>query len=146
MTIILDTDQLSLIEGDQSGAATRLRSKLAKIPPEQVATTIITYEEQTRGWLAYAARARTVAEQVLAYEKLLRHLDTYRAIRVLPFDESAAVEFQRLRQGGVRIGTFDLRIAAIALARAATLGSRNLRDFKKVPGLDVQDWSSSNAG
>ncbi len=35
----------------------------------------------------------------------------------------------------------DLRIASIALTTDSTLVSRNLRDFKKVPGLVVEDWT-----
>jgi tRNA(fMet)-specific endonuclease VapC len=35
----------------------------------------------------------------------------------------------------------DLKIAAIALANQATLISRNVNDFRRVPGLDVQDWT-----
>jgi tRNA(fMet)-specific endonuclease VapC len=47
----------------------------------------------------------------------------------------------RLRQAGIRIGTMDLKIAAIALTHDAMLLSRNLSDFKKVPGLRVEDWT-----
>lgn len=35
----------------------------------------------------------------------------------------------------------DLRIACIALVTSSTLLSRNLRDFRKVPGLAVEDWT-----
>lgn len=35
----------------------------------------------------------------------------------------------------------DLRIASIALASAATLLSRNLRDFRQIRGLSVEDWT-----
>jgi tRNA(fMet)-specific endonuclease VapC len=42
----------------------------------------------------------------------------------------------------IRIGTMDLKIASIVKVRDATLFSRNLRDFRKVPGLKVEDWSS----
>jgi tRNA(fMet)-specific endonuclease VapC len=140
--VILDTDHLTALEGADTAASTRLRGRLAKLPADEVVTTIITYEEQTRGWLAYAARARGVAQQVAAYRRLRVHLETYRRIPVVDFDESAAVQYQRLMAQRVRIGTMDLKIAAIAIASDAMLLSRNLRDFRKVPDLRVEDWTS----
>jgi len=68
-------------------------------------------------------------------------IEYYRDQRLLDFDEAASHEFARLRKSGVRIGTMDLRIAAIALANDALLISRNLVDFQKVPGLRVKDWT-----
>ena len=138
--LILDTDHMSVLEwgGERSGA---LRERLANIAPHEVATTIISYEEQIRGWMAYLARARNSAQQVEAYSRLRRHLDNYRSILVLDFDEQAAAEYQRLRRGRIRVGTLDLRIAAIVLSRDATLLSANLADFRAVPGLKVQDWT-----
>jgi tRNA(fMet)-specific endonuclease VapC len=138
---ILDTDHISLLERTTSTEAQRLDYRLEQVDPQQIATTIITYEEQTQGWLSYAAGARTLVQQVTAYKRLSRHLDLYRRIRVLEFDERAATEFQRLRQSRIRIGTMDLKIAAVVLAHDATLLSRNLRDFHKVPGLRVEDWT-----
>ena len=44
--------------------------------------------------------------------------------------------------GTPAIGSQDLKIAAIALINDALLSSRNLRDFKKVKGLEVEDWLS----
>jgi tRNA(fMet)-specific endonuclease VapC len=38
------------------------------------------------------------------------------------------------------IGSMDLKIASIALAHSATLLSANLRDFRQVPNLSVEDW------
>jgi tRNA(fMet)-specific endonuclease VapC len=72
----------------------------------------------------------------------LQHLDNYRRIPVLAFDEAAAAVFQRLRRTRLRIGTMDLKIAAIVLSRDATLLSRNLADFRQVPGLRVEDWTA----
>jgi tRNA(fMet)-specific endonuclease VapC len=92
--------------------------------------------------MAYLARTRSVAHQVEAYRRLLQHLDNYRRIPVLPFDEAAAVAFQQLRRARLRIGTMDLKIAAIAVSRDATLLSRNLADFRQVPGLQVEDWTA----
>ena len=60
---------------------------------------------------------------------------------VLPFDAEAAWHFEQLRKAKVRIGTMDLKIAAICLARNATLLTRNLTDFGQVPGLTAEDWS-----
>jgi len=60
---------------------------------------------------------------------------------VVEFDTKAATEFKRLRQAGVRIGTMDLKIAAIALANDATVITRNTQDFARVPNLKFEDWS-----
>jgi tRNA(fMet)-specific endonuclease VapC len=61
---------------------------------------------------------------------------------VLLFEDPAVAEFKRLKQSKIRIGTMDLRIASIALANTATVISRNLRDFQRVPGLHVEDWTA----
>jgi predicted nucleic acid-binding protein len=74
--IVLDTDHLSVLErSDQPGSAALL-ARLAHMPPAEVVTTIISYEEQMRGWMAYLARTRSMAQQVEAYRRLLRHLET----------------------------------------------------------------------
>jgi tRNA(fMet)-specific endonuclease VapC len=65
----------------------------------------------------------------------------YASIRVLPYDAEAQAQFAQLRRQRVRIGTQDLRIAAITLSRQATLVTRNTRDFAKVPALNIVDWS-----
>ena len=59
----------------------------------------------------------------------------------MPFDEHAVEQFHRLWMARLRIGTMDLKIAAIALAHNATLLSRNLVDFGKIPALRVEDWT-----
>jgi len=61
---------------------------------------------------------------------------------LLGFTRAAADEFERLQKLRLRIGTMDLKIGAIALAHNATLLSRNLKDFGKVPGLQVEDWAA----
>jgi tRNA(fMet)-specific endonuclease VapC len=139
---VLDTDHLTFLERPTGPEGRRLQERLQPIPPDERVTTIITYEEQTRGRLASVAKARTQVQRIEAYRRLNRHLDYFRYIHVLDFDEWAATEFQRLRKEGVRIGTQDLRIAAIVLSQRATLLSRNLRDFGRVPGLTVADWTA----
>jgi tRNA(fMet)-specific endonuclease VapC len=76
--IVLDTDYLSVLERSDQPGAVPLRARLAHVPPAEVVTTIISDEEQMRGWMAYLARTRSVAHQVEAYRRLLQHLDNYR--------------------------------------------------------------------
>jgi tRNA(fMet)-specific endonuclease VapC len=139
---ILDTDHVTLLEQGRGAECDRVRARLAGLGDRDVAVTIISFEEQTRGWLTYLARARTLRQQVEAYARLRRMVENYRLIPLIDFDTSAAAEFQRLKVTRLRIGTMDLRIAAIALARGATLVTRNRTDFEKVPGLIVEDWTA----
>jgi tRNA(fMet)-specific endonuclease VapC len=57
------------------------------------------------------------------------------------FDSAAAEAYDNLRRSRIRIGTMDLKIAAIVISLDATLLSRNQRDFRKVPGLKIEDWT-----
>jgi tRNA(fMet)-specific endonuclease VapC len=141
--LILNTDHMSLLEwGGQESSI--LRERLATQIESDVYTTIISYEEQIRGWMAYIARARTLPHKVEAYRRLRNHLENYRQIRVLDFDQRAADSFQALTQAKIRVVTMDLKIAAIALTVGGTLLSRNRQDFELVPGLRVEDWSKED--
>ena len=74
MIHILDTDVFTLCELTDSPEYLRLHSRVLALGPEDtIATTIITYEEyeeQTRGWLAYAAKSRDIAHQLKAYDTI----------------------------------------------------------------------------
>ena len=71
-----------------------------------------------------------------------QHLEIYASITVLPYDARSHAIFQSLRDQKIRMGTQDMKIAAIALANDATLLTRNLRDFARVPALKFADWSA----
>jgi tRNA(fMet)-specific endonuclease VapC len=136
--LVLDTDHLvELDRGSSQGAA--LQRKLEDAGDE-VATTIISAEEQFRGWLAQIHRQRDPHEQIATYQRLQRRIAFFAAWHVLPWNTDAADILQGLRRQRVRIGTMDLKIASIVLAHDATLLSRNLRDFQQVPNLRVEDW------
>jgi len=136
--LVLDTDHLvELDRGSSQGAA--LQQKLEDAG-DAVATTIISAEEQFRGWLAQLHRQRDPHEQIATYQRLQRRIAFFAAWHVLPWDTDAADILQGLRRQRVRIGTMDLKIASIVLAHDATLLSRNLRDFQQVPNLRVEDW------
>jgi len=143
--LILDTDHVSILEWAHGEEYARLQRRLDHLHAADLATTIVSYEEQTRGWLAYLAKARKLSQQIEAYRRLHRHLDVYQAIQVLDFDERAAVEFQNLQHLRRGIGTADTRIAAIAISRQATLLTRNTVDFEQVPGLRFADWTLPEA-
>ena len=115
---------------------------MAQNSATEVATTIISYEEQMRGWLSLASQAKTPPQITEAYAALQRHIASYRDASILDYDSAASEQFERLRQARIRIGISDLRIAAICLANNATLLPRNLRHFQQVPGLTVEDWSA----
>lgn len=66
-------------------------------------------------------------------------LTDFSAARVLAFDNAAANVFDDLRRQPIRIGTMDLRIASIALAKGMTVLTRNLVDFEQVPQPAVED-------
>jgi tRNA(fMet)-specific endonuclease VapC len=138
---LLDTDHITLMDrGGQEGQ--NILARLAALSADQVTASIISYEEQMRGWLAAINSMRAVDRQIEGYQRLERTLEFYCSMALLPFDAKAAEQFQRLWLTRIRIGTMDLKIAAIALANNRTLLSRNISDFGKVPGLHVEDWSA----
>jgi tRNA(fMet)-specific endonuclease VapC len=139
--ILLDTDVFTIVQHGVGEAYGRLASRMAGVHPEPVCVTLVSFEEQVRGWLAYLSAARTSMKRIQGYSRLATMLRHYCANAVVEFDARADAEFERLTKAKVRIGTLDLRIAAIALVHNALLVSRNLRDFRKVPGLRVEDWT-----
>lgn len=137
---LLDTDHMSLLR--RGGAnALRIEMRLSSVPEEEVVTCVVVYEEQMRGWMAEIARMQAGTQLTSPYASLTTTLSIYCALSVLPFDERAAVIFDDLKRQGIRIGTQDLKIAAIALANNATLLTRNTQHFVRVPGLSFEDWS-----
>jgi len=138
--ILLDTDHLTLLKYPDSPRYAALTARMEASPDQDIGTTIISVEEQWRGWLPVISRERQVTRQVRPYQELLGLLDFLGRWTVLPFDEADAACFSRLRGNGVRIGTMDLKIASFALVHDALLLSANLRDFQQVPGLRVENW------
>lgn len=139
--IILDTDCLSLFEREKYLELSTLHANLAHYDSEDISTTIITFEEQMRGWMAYLSKCKNIEQQIFAYQRLNQFLENFRKINVLPFDENAAKVFKDLKSQKIRIGTMDLKIASIAIATNSILISRNLKDFEQVPNLSVRDWT-----
>ena len=138
--ILLDTDHVNVLKYPEHPRFVSLTTQLNTSADQDIATTVITLEEQMRGWLAWMNRVQDVHRQVLAYQELLRLCDFFARWHVVPFDAAAASTWQGLRAQRIRIGTMDLKIAAIVLVHDALLLSANLRDFRQVPNLRVADW------
>jgi len=140
--IILDTDHLSELQRRNSKRGIQLRGRLSQRGDRPVATTVVSVEEQLRGRLGMINQSPAGAGQVVPYGRLIEILEFYLGWIILPFDQVAAEQFHDLRAAKVRIGTMDLKIAATVLRHAGTLFSANLRDFRQVPNLLVEDWLS----
>ena len=106
-----------------------------------LAFCIVSFHEQVLGCNAYLAQAKTSADVERGYRMFDRVLAAFAAAHVLPFDSHASLVFDGLVAQRVRIATMDLRIASIALSQGLTVLTRNGRDFGKVPGLIIEDWT-----
>ena len=137
---ILDTDYVSLLENGHLKSLERL----SEIEPNRVAITAITIEERVQGWLSAIRRASAPAQAdrlIWAYVGLRQTVRYVNGFTILDWTEAASLKFTQLRGAGVRIGTQDLRIAALVLSIDAVLVTRNQKDFDRVPGLVIEDWS-----
>ena len=134
---VLDTDHLTLLRrGDEKVVA-----RVAIIPASNIATTIISIEEQLRGWFTQIRKARDVDHLVRAYGGLLDVIQMAVRVPVLPFSRAAAERYAELRKTSRRVGKQDLAIAAVALEAGAMLVTRNRHDFEQIPNLRTEDWS-----
>jgi tRNA(fMet)-specific endonuclease VapC len=135
---ILDTDHISLHQrGDQ-----KVTQQLANRSNQTLAITVITVEEQMRGWLDLIRKAESAEKTIIAYARLKTAVQYFQGVNILDFDLAAYQQYTNLKQLKVRIGSQDLKIAAIALSRNAVLVTRNRQDFGKVPNLKIEDWCS----
>jgi tRNA(fMet)-specific endonuclease VapC len=132
-----DTDTLSLVQRRQQPYVQRLLA----LPPDQRAITIVSVEEQLRGWLARLRKAKDTVALIGAYAHLYEAIVYLTQTNILLFDDQAAGYMNRLRQQRIRIGTLDLRMAAIVLSVDGILVTRNWTDFQQIPGLAMEDWS-----
>ena len=136
--LVLDTDHFSELERN-SAAGQRLTGRLDACRMA-IAVTVVTLEEQMRGWLAEINRHQNPHRQITAYTKLQRQIEVFTDWMIFPWDTDSAELFLDLRRQGVRIGSMDLKIACITLAHNATLLTRNSGDFVQVSGLQIENW------
>ena len=135
---LLDTDTLTHLYAGNSNVADRLRS----IDDTEVGITIITKAEVLRGRIDYLLKAETSENLLKAQELLFRTEGLLSGMLTVPLERFASIEFDRLNSVSKfrKIGRADLLIASITLANRAILVTRNLRHFKQIPGLKLENW------
>lgn len=130
MTHLLDTDVLvHAMRGPARTLADRLRDHRGKL-----AVSTISLMEVTFG----AHRSTEPAREFESLEDVLP------LVQVLPFDQNAAEHAgeirARLARKGTPIGAYDALIAGQARSRGLVVATGNVREFKRVPGLLVENW------
>ncbi|NET68719.1 MAG: type II toxin-antitoxin system VapC family toxin [Moorea sp. SIO1G6] len=133
---ILDTDHLSLYGRNHPVLISRLLASQVELR-----TTAINVEEQLRGRLAQVAEAKDGITLSNAYQRLVETVMLLSEFNILQYNQKSRDTYQGLKAQRIRVGTQDLRIGSIALAYQGILLTRNRRDFEKIPGLTIQDWS-----
>ncbi len=134
---VLDTDMLTLY---QSGHPIVVQ-RVAQCPPDELALTVISVEEELTGWYTKVRQARKREQLARAYQRLSSTVRFFSRLNILSFTEAAIERYEGLRAAHRHISKNDLRIAAITLEHAGSVVTRNRRDFQQVPGLQVEDWS-----
>lgn len=134
---VLDTDILSLY---QDGHPAVVRSVHAHALPE-LAVAVISVEEHLSGWYTKLRRAKQRDQLARMYQKLANAIQLLAGFQIPSFTEPAMERYDQLRVSHRNAGKNDLRIAAIVLEQNATLVTRNVRDFRRIPGLRIEDWS-----
>jgi tRNA(fMet)-specific endonuclease VapC len=138
---LLDTDHLSVLQWQNMPDYGHLTARMSVQPASSIYVSVVSFHEQSVGWHAYLQQARQRTDVIHGYAELGGIIDDFAAMQVLPFDDAAADQFDRLRSQRLRIQLMDLRIAAIALANQFVLLTRNAVDFSRVPGLIIEDWT-----
>lgn len=130
--LILDNNTISYYFRGDAMVVLRLQA----MRPADLAVPVIVEYELRYGLLRLPIL--TAAPRLVALAKFLQPM------QLLPFDSECAVHAARLRveleSAGTPIGPHDTLIAATALRYQATLVTRNVREFSRVPGLQWLNW------
>src|SRR5947208_708720 len=108
---VLDTDILTLYQEHQQAVLARADTH----PPEELAITVISVEEQLSGWYTRLRRAKKPEDLGYVYQRLTRNVQALSRLTILSFTEPAIHRYEDLRAQGLKVRKMDLRIAAIVL-------------------------------
>jgi tRNA(fMet)-specific endonuclease VapC len=134
---VFDTDHATLFQQGNP----QIVQRISAIDPKDIAITIVTFEEQMYGRLNRIRRAKSGEERISAYASLRKTINYLTDFELLDFDRNAENYYREFLRQKIRVGTQDLRIAAIAISTNSILLTRNRRDFERIPGLRFEDWA-----
>lgn len=135
---LLDTDIFSLFLQNDMNV---VRNVIAYLSNATMAVSIITVQEVLSGWNAAIAQAKTADRLAATYTRMTETVNELRNWSVVPFPVAAITCHAALKKQKLNVGGNDLKIAAIALETGATVVTRNRRDFSRIPGVAIEDWS-----
>lgn len=140
--ILLDTDHCTVLFDERHRLHQSLVSKLNDAV-HVIGIPIISIEEQLKGLLAMVHRAHEPEQKIWPYQRLSSLLNAVNQVDVVDFDHHAAQIAKELRSQKLKIGNQDVFIAAIALATDSKLLTANIRDFRRIQGLQFENWLNS---
>lgn len=117
--------------------------RLQAIPEVDRYVPVVVVEEVFRGRLDGIRKAQAGQTKISlsrAYDLFAESVQGVRDFHLLPYTATADAQFRQWKAAKVRVGSQDLRIAAIAVAHGATFVTRNARDYALVPGLTFDVW------
>lgn len=134
---VLDTDILSLFQRSHPAVTAEVR----KHASAELTISVLTVEEQLSGWYKELRRATRPPVLAAVYQRMAETVRFYSRLTILSFTEPAIHRYESIKQLKLNSRKTDLRIAAIALEQNAVLVTRNLCDFQRITGLQIEDWS-----
>lgn len=135
---ILDTDTISHLHTGNMNVVENLK----KSDDSDIRITIITRIELLRGRFEFLLKASAKEELIRAQRLLDRTEKLLTQIPVLPMNEEAGIQFEKMKKikKMKKIGRADILIASIVLSNKAVLVTRNIRHFRQIPNLSVTNW------
>src|SRR5688572_21750352 len=134
---VLDTDTLTLFQENHPVVV----QHVGQHPASDIAITVLSVEEQLSGWYTRLRRAQDADELAATYQRMTLTAASLGRFQILSFTKPAILRFQQLLTMKLGVAKMDLRIAAVTFEQGGTVVTRNRRDFQRVPGLAIADWS-----
>ena len=132
MIYLLDTNIISYwMRGDE-----KLINKIRKHKPSDLSICTITLAEIYYGIEKSPVKKKERRNKI---QRICSQLEIY------PFDDLAARKYSMIRtqleKDGIAISERDLQIASIAMANKLVAVTHNVKEFKRVANLEVEDWA-----